>query len=211
MAKEFCVGKDRYRFDSHRRGYGYTSHVAVNVKCHIYLKLTDVQKKKIERFDRLYPDQQRSIEESLYDHCLEQVQRDWWEDAEHQASVERLGTISSEGRQGGWLVMNDWPFSRVEELLEDTEYRCAHCDMPEDNHVNEQCLFASTNWAPTLCLTPGTKNLLDRLSKYLSEIEESVENAKQMVINDFAYQLDQRYEEEFPQLELFDVLGETHG
>lgn len=210
MAKEFSVGKDTYRFDGHRQGYGYTGYIAVNVKCYVYLKLTDVQKAKLARLDAQRPEGSRSFEDGLFDHCWESVQMDWWETARQEASQRGLGAIGAEGRQGGWLVMNDWPISAVEELIEETEVRCAHCDQVEDTHVNEQCLFASTSWSPITCLTHDAKARLDNLSEYLSEMAASVEHAKDCVINDFAYQLDVRYEEEFPQLELFDVLGEKH-
>ena len=210
MAKEFCVGKDTYRFDAHRQGYGYVGYIAVNVKCHIYLKLTDVQEAQLARLDALDPTGNRSFEDRLYSHCWDSVQMDWWENARQEADLGGLGKIDCGGRQGGWLVMLDWPVSKVDELIEETEIRCVHCDQIEDTHVNEQCLFASTHWSPMVCLTRDAKATLDSLSEYLSSMDSLVEHAEESVIHDFAYQLQVRYDEEFPQLELFEVLGAKH-
>jgi hypothetical protein len=202
--REFDAGETSYRFDTHRVGYGYTGYIAVNVKCYVSLKLDSRDKAMVKRLGG------EDYERRLFGHCHENVQQTWWEDARHAAIAAGLGDVVAEGRQGGWLVLSDWPVSRVEELVEERETRCHHCDAYEQDHVNDQCLFAPTRWLPKVKLTRQAKETLDTLDKYVTSISNWVPDAGHQVIDDFKYQLHVRYEEEFPQLELFDVLGEKH-
>lgn len=203
--REFSAFNHTYSFDTHREGYGYTAYVAVNVKCHgLRLRLDPRDKAMVARLGG------DEFSDKLFNHCCESVQETWWEDAREEAIAAGLGRIVSEGRQGGWLVLSDWPIGRVEELLEETETRCHHCDADAVDHVNDQCLFAPTQWLPEVKLQRTAKETLDDLQKYVTSIAASVTDAGHNVVEDFKYQLHVRYEEEFPQLELFDVLGEKH-
>jgi superfamily II DNA/RNA helicase len=122
----------------------------------------------------------------------------WWSWARGFAQQQGLGQVYSAGRMGGWLVLDEWPLSKIEEFLDDIEDRCSHCDRPEDEHANGQCLFTSaTSYAPVKRLMKETKERLDEVLAFTVEIRDSVEGIGQ----ELQYCFEQRIEEAFNERE----------
>lgn len=164
-----------YQFDSHRIGFGDQRHVAVNVKCHAYPKLTEAQVSMLDVLRKEHP----QIEDTLRAQAWDDVSEAWWDGARQLADQAGLGDVHSQGRQGGWLVFKDWTLSRVEELIDEREVRCVHCDQLEEEHACsdelQNCLFGSTTFLPTPKLGRDAREKLDALSVLCTEIENSVE------------------------------------
>jgi hypothetical protein len=186
---EFPAPDITYTFDYHRVGYGYTRLVAVNVKYHGYPRATGTHATKLEKLQAIDP----RVEDRLTDRAWLNVSEDWWEWARDRAIQTGVGTIGAEGRQGGWLVLVDWPCSKIEELVEEQGIRCAHCDEDIDEHVEEQCLFGSTYWMPTPKLLRSNKQALDVLVAYIAEIENSMTSVAANLQHAFEQCIDDEY------------------
>jgi hypothetical protein len=136
-AKEVTVAGESFRFETHRRGYGYASNIAVNVKVYELAKPWSEEARKA--FNAL----PEKLQDQAVDLAWEDAQRDWWEEARDKARELGLGTVSSEGRSGGWLVLDDWTMDRVEEVAEEVQLCCAckpgtsgreQCGEPYEKH-----------------------------------------------------------------------------
>lgn len=174
-----------YEFDSHRIGYGSNSCIAVNVKCHAHPKLVGEYHDMLDVLRKADP----KIEDVLRTQAWEDVSEAWWDSARTLAKQIALGDVHSEGRSGGWLVLKDWTPSRVEELIEELEVRCVHCDQLEEEHATSSrgqdegediteycnCLFGPTTFVPTKKLGRSAKERLDELSTFTTELERSLE------------------------------------
>ena len=197
MRKQDFEGPDvTYRFDIHRVGYGTTRHIAINVKHHDNYKISEEHLAKL----KAYADTSDGpTEEHIRAAAWEDVSTNWWDWAQMGATTGGLGKIHSEGRSGGWLVLNEWTTSKVEELLEDVEDRCQHCDCREETHVNGACLFASTKWTPVKKVDLNSREMLDRLEKYVEVIEgslKSIDTRLKETAENLIDDLDQNYGEE---------------
>lgn len=210
-AYEYPAGDRAYTFDGHCVGHGYVSHIAVDVKYRGSYDpaLSPEHQRKLERLLR-QPD--GPTEEDLQRNAQEDVQENWWAWAVDLAKSYALGMVYSEGRQGGWLVLNDWTHNRVEEACSETEERCKHCDGYEEDHVNEQCLFQSTQWVPAEKLPHATQESLDTLQKYVEEIEASLAGTEADLVHAYQCIIDYEHDDvrglvEPPaQMDLFETL-----
>lgn len=183
-----------YEFDDHRVGYGYTRLVAVDVKYRgsYNAKLSDEYVRKLYIVTH-HPD--GHIEETLREWAEDDTRENWWEWAKDRAQELGLGPVHSEGRSGGWLVFDYWPVSGIETMCEATQDRCVHCDKEEEEHVNEQCLFASTYLELTPKLHQESREQLDLLEKCCAKFEESLKHIEQDYRCNLEHQIDRQFED----------------
>lgn len=185
--KEYKAPDVSYEFDCHGRGYGST-HLAVNVKCHAYPQLTGKHHDMLDELRKTQP----KIEDKLRERAWSDTVDTWWVWAHERADHYSVGRIFCEGRQGGWLILDEWSPSKVEEWLDEREDRCAHCDDYASEHVAGQCLFGSTEYTPTPKVPRGNKERLDEIAAFFAEIENSVAGAGE----NLQYNLEQLIEAE---------------
>lgn len=191
MAKETFKAVDReYTFDTHRVGYGYTRFLAVNVKYRgpWKLKLSDEHQRKLER---IVEHDDGPTEDALRQRAEEATAENWWDWARDRAKELKLGPVHSEGRSGGWLVLENWPLSGIETTCEAEQIRCVYCDKEEEEHVGGQCLFQATYFKAATKLHVDSQETLDDLTKYCDQLDKSVEGIVHNVIAELEYVIDE--------------------
>lgn len=141
MSREVTVtiGGEEFSFPTHRIGHSYDSALTVNVK--VYATAKPVSESARAAYALLPDEQQQALVDQAWSNCQEM----WWDDAADKAKELALGDILSEGRCGGWLVLNDWPRSKLEELAESEDADAcyvkrktpggeAYCNQPHHAH-----------------------------------------------------------------------------
>lgn len=179
MSKTFKAGPHSFEFETHGHN-GYNHHVSINIKAYVYgEKVSDEHKKKLEQLEALETGMTRQIEEWAW----EAMSDSFWEWAIAEAAARGLGKIFSEGRQGGHLVLFDYPPSRIDDLCAAYESECELCHRGWDEHANGQCLFQSTTWK---ALNYGCLEELQLIKKF----EEDIQALKLEWPKEYAYQLE---------------------
>lgn len=192
MGKKVYSAPDyTFECDRHTSGYHGPSHLAVNVKCYKYPVLTGARLDKLKTMSA----EDARIEERLQERAREDAVENWWEWARDRAAHYGLGTVSAVGRSGGWLCLDDWACHRLEELIEERETRCAHCDRAERDHVDDACLFGSTTYTPEEKLPASTREALDALKAYIDEINASMTGVHADWLDVFEQVVDDAYDD----------------
>jgi hypothetical protein len=96
-------------------------------------------------------------------------------------------------------VFDNWPVSGIETTCDATQDRCKHCDKEEEEHVNEQCLFASTRMEIMPKLHRESQGQLDALQKCCTEFEDSLKHIEDDYRCNLEHQIDQQYEDVNPE------------
>ena len=194
MAKSYTAFDCEYQFDDHRVGYGYTRLVAVNVKYRGPSPgpVSDEYQRKLALIIKHTNGQ---TEDTIRQWAEDDTREEWWEWAKERAQELKLGAIHSEGRSGGWLVLDNWPTTGIETTCESEQERCKHCDKEEDEHANEQCLFQATSMELVTKLHLEAREDLDNLTKYCDEMRASLEYVAANFMHNLEFQIDRKYED----------------
>lgn len=200
-----------YLFDTHGRNGPYDTRIAVNVKHYGSLApLDEEHEAMLARLAIEFGEKISTTREKLAQQAWEQAQERWWRWAHDEAIQRGLGIIQSAGRSGGWLVLDDWTPSRVDDLLEYEEVVCRNCSAHEDEHSGDKCLFAATTFESMIVLAEDSRKVLDNLAEYVDLIEKSLDEVGGDLTEEFRYLIRYNYDEHFPpspQLEMFDLSG----
>lgn len=117
----------------------HSGKLALNVKHHKQLAVSSATLARLKKLATRTADRLLMFAE-------EALRETWWSTMEHRARELFVGGISSEGRQGGWLVFK-LTKQQLEELVEEAEAECDHCGKPYAAHIDKKCPFDSSNWA----------------------------------------------------------------
>jgi len=167
------VRGETFEFETHRVGYGHTPYFAVNVKVHGLYAV-----KPSEAFLPVWAALTKAEQDELWQQAYEATQEDWWFHATYECNTALGHRPFSEGRQGGWLVLPNYSLTKLEELADEANAaECKNCGHGYPNHVDGQCLFESTRYAPFA--DSSYKELLD-LRNFAQRVSELLQDAPDM-------------------------------
>jgi len=156
------MGVERLTAYSVRKGV-----LALNVKVHSYA-LSDAMKARLAALPT----------QTAYDLTVQAEAyacQEWWDWA--QEAIESTTQIYSEGRSGGWLVLDKMSLSKIEENIYDA-HECYNCAMRFEEHVENKCLFEPTVFEP---MFHHAEILILQLEEYAEKIKQSLESVGCMV------------------------------
>jgi len=184
---ELEVAGETFEFSLHNTGCGGPCYAAACVKYQFStLKLPKVYQHKLDRLIEKGEFAQNSLDDAVFESC----QTDWWEWATDRVAELGLGKIYSAGRSGGWLILHDWPESRLEGLLGDPE--CHYCGLPYREHAaGNKCLYEPTWYKP---IEDADIERLRTIHAFLQECEESVKTYVPVSMRDeYKYRIDEAW------------------
>jgi hypothetical protein len=190
MTKTFEALGHSYAFDTHGTHNSYNSKLAVNIKYYKYPKLSAIYQDKVDQLKAAGVD----VDKLEWD-AREETQQLWWQWAADESVARGLGPSYSAGRQGGWLILDEWTPSRVEEWMDEREERCQHCDGYEDVHADDKCLYQPTEWAPVPRLPHATVERMDQIEKFFKDVRENVDQLDARVLADWEEHIDRKLAE----------------
>ena len=177
MKRNFTKGE--LEFELEVRNVRSLRHVAVNVKNTCIAKQQDlVTKKKIAALEI----EGRSISAEMSILAWDMTVRDWWLVATEEARLARVGGIYSDGRSGGWLILDQWTERYFEDTLELTF--CENCKRSSAQHIGPKCLFGPETF------DGGSVSALERIQAvvdYVRWVEAYVVHATAMYAENLAY------------------------
>ena len=180
MEYTFHVGPINYSIDTHNSGMGHELFAAANVKLYHRGKLPQKYQKKLERLYAVKETTEGAFENWVW----EAFQEHWWEQFKEDAEEQDLGKVYSAGRSGGWLVLDAFHRSRIEQLVEHAQISCWHCKKTFGFHAGKDhhCLFAATCFESadydetTYSEIEESAALLVKVATFLKKCEDNVRN-----------------------------------
>lgn len=176
MGHSFVIGITEYVIEVHGQGYGGDRYAAANIRLENFGSLPKTYQRKLNRLYAVNWTNAQAVDQNVWEDFTES----WWDRFRTDAVDEGLGKVYSAGRSGGWLVLNDYPESRLERLLELVRIPCQACDKTFSTHVGLkcQCLFSSTSFTdPDDTDFDELQNAADtlvRVANFLKKCEDDV-------------------------------------
>lgn len=167
----------------------YRSSIALNVKVHKQVKLSDETLAKLTALNK-------RTREQVLRYAEEAMRENWWATMQDYARHRGLGELSSAGRSGGWLVLQ-MTRSKLEELVEEAETQqpCLHCELTWREHVEGKCPFESTTFDPKLTVDEaigqfGSFARIEDLRGFADEVKEALANVDGNLDAEVLFQLE---------------------
>lgn len=157
----------------------YRGNIALNVKYRGNPKLSDETLKKLARLDG-------ATRDNVVRFAEEAVRDSWWATMQERSREQGLGDLWSDGRSGGWLVFKI-TVSRLEEVIEETEKQCKHCELHFDKHFSSKCPFEATIFEPE---NPQGLKMWEAFRTFSAEVKESLQTIGDSFEHEVLFQLE---------------------
>lgn len=181
-----------YKIETHREGYGGPQYAAANIKLHTWPEPDSAHTEKLEQMqesDWLSEDRWRSEQ----NYAWEDAAAEWWEWSKQKAKDWGLGRVYSTGRQGGYIVLDAFPESRVVDLEDGARGdKCVHCRTYYVAHARGKCLYGPTMYEAHMPPDRGSQASLLEVIRFLKQCERSV---KLWAAANYTYQLEWRIDQ----------------
>jgi hypothetical protein len=116
-------------------------------------------------------DRDPGTESRFLEWAWDSVTQHWWDLAQDKAQLMDLGSISPDGRSGGWLVLDTITHNTLDTLVGEVEDACVGCGLPYKEHQEGKCLFDAAAFQTKNRLAEAK---LDALERFSEEVQASV-------------------------------------
>lgn len=193
---KFTIWGKEYEIETHRQGYGGGAFAAACVKCRDIPYVSDEHEQKVDRMTEAgYLSSNGADRLRLQAEAI--VQELWWEWAVELAKKYGLGNVYSAGRQGGWLILNDYSSDVLDNIVFESDGTdCGECGEEFSRHERRsgKCLFGPTTYDGDIKYMRQRKHELLKVIRFFKLCERSVAS---FVPEDLKYQNEFYIDEEW--------------